>query len=162
MKTLQKFPKDYPFTVRVGGKVYIRGGDRYDPSNPDAIPIPTLTNKARSRFVRVSKEDILTQGEKAEDQARDEAFRRGEADNREPQVNLIYTPYTYWQILNDFSFSFLLIFLSLSSLNFCCASNCSCLSSSLVFPERRTFLSVKKCPESNPLRYYDEDMTKNE
>ena len=31
MDSLQKFPKDFPFSVRFGGNLYIRGGDRYLP-----------------------------------------------------------------------------------------------------------------------------------
>ena len=34
--SLQKFPRDFPFTIKMGGDVYIRGGDRADPDDPKA------------------------------------------------------------------------------------------------------------------------------
>ena len=86
MKALQKFPRDYPFTVRAGGKVYIRGGDRFEPGNPNAFEIPMLSKRARSKFICGSKKDILAQGEQAEDSARAEAQQRGEADNWDKTV----------------------------------------------------------------------------
>ena len=40
MDSLHTFPKDYPFNVRFGGNIYIRGGDRYE----KIIIITTLTS----------------------------------------------------------------------------------------------------------------------
>ena len=37
--SLHKFPRDFPFTVKVGGNIYIQGGDRADPDDPRATKL---------------------------------------------------------------------------------------------------------------------------
>ena len=55
MDALFRHPKDHQFSIRFGGKLYIRGGDRIDPLDPDAI---------QSRRFRISRESVkkLTTG----------------------------------------------------------------------------------------------------
>ena len=79
MDALFKHPKDHQFSIRFGGKLYIRGGDRIDPLDPDAI---------QSRRFRISRDsvkkltlglgqEILDNGMRSEDDAvRAEAARK--------------------------------------------------------------------------------------
>ena len=53
--SLFKHPRDHQFSIRFGGKLYVRGGDRIDANDPDAV---------QSRRFRISKDSIkkLTTG----------------------------------------------------------------------------------------------------
>lgn len=55
MDSLFKHPHDHQFDIRFGGKLYIRGGNRIDPTYPDAV---------QSRRYRISRDSIkkLTTG----------------------------------------------------------------------------------------------------
>ena len=80
MDALFKHPKDHQFSIRFGGKLYIRGGDRIDPRDPDAI---------QSRRYRISPDSVkkLTSGHGQEIldkgmQSEDEAVRKEAARPR--------------------------------------------------------------------------------
>ena len=72
---LYKYPKDHAFSIRFGGNLYIRGGERIDPDDPDAVRQrrPKLTRSAAKKFIQGSGEDILNNGQKADDEAAKQA-----------------------------------------------------------------------------------------
>ena len=79
---LYKYPKDHAFSIRFGGNLYIRGGERIDPDDPDAVRQrrPKLTRNAAKKFIQGSGEDILNNGQRVDDEeakrARDEHMRK--------------------------------------------------------------------------------------
>ena len=68
---LYKYPKDHPFSIRYGGNLYVRGGERIDPDDPNAVrpSRPRLTRNAAKKFIHGAGEDILNAGQKADDEA---------------------------------------------------------------------------------------------
>ena len=68
---LYKYPKDHPFSIRYGGNLYVRGGERIDPDDPNAVrpSRPKLTRNAAKKFIHGAGEDILNAGQKADDDA---------------------------------------------------------------------------------------------
>ena len=66
---LYKYPKDHPFSIRYGGNLYVRGGERIDPDDPNAVrpSRPKLTRNAAKKFIHGAGEDILNAGQKADD-----------------------------------------------------------------------------------------------
>ena len=79
---LYKYPKDHAFSIRFGGNLYIRGGESIDPDDPDAVRQrrPKLTRTAAKKFIQGSGEDILSDGQRMDDEAakaaRDEHMRK--------------------------------------------------------------------------------------
>ena len=76
---LYKYPKDHPFSIRYGGNLYVRGGERIDPDDPNAVrpSRPKLTRNAAKKFIHGAGEDILNAGQKADD----EAARKAQAEH---------------------------------------------------------------------------------
>ena len=68
---LYKYPKDHPFSIRYGGNLYVRGGERIDPDDPNAVrpSRPKLTRQAAKKFIHGAGEDILNAGQRADDEA---------------------------------------------------------------------------------------------
>ena len=50
---LYKFPRDHAFTINFGGNIYIRGGERIDPDDPDAV------KSCRPRLSRHTAQKLL-------------------------------------------------------------------------------------------------------
>ena len=67
---LYKYPKDHAFSIRFGRNLYIRGGERIDPDDPDAVRQrrPKLTRNAAKKFIQGSGEDILNNGQRVDDE----------------------------------------------------------------------------------------------
>lgn len=67
---LYKYPKDHAFSIRFGGNLSIRGGERIDPDDPDAVRQrrPKLTRTAAKKFIQGSGEDILNNGQRVDDE----------------------------------------------------------------------------------------------
>ena len=84
---LYKFPRDHPFTIRFGGNLYIRGGDRIDPDDPDAVKSrrPRLSRHAARKLLAGSGEEVLSAGQTEEDAA---AARAREA-HKQKQVSIL-------------------------------------------------------------------------
>lgn len=74
---LYKFPKDHPFTVRFGGNLYIRGGERIDPDDPDAVKTSRLhlSRHAAKKLLVGAGDEVLNAGQTAEDSAAANARR---------------------------------------------------------------------------------------
>ena len=72
---LYKFPKDHAFSIRYGGNLYVRGGERIDPDDPDAVRQgrPRLTRNAARKFLSGAGQDVFNDGQKADDEAAQKA-----------------------------------------------------------------------------------------
>ena len=68
---LYRYPKDHAFHIRFGGNLYVRGGERIDPDDPDAVrqKRPRLSRQAARKFIEGSGEDILNKGQREDDEA---------------------------------------------------------------------------------------------
>ena len=66
------YPKDHAFSIRYGGNLYVRGGDRIDPDDPNAVrpQRPRLSRQAAKTFISGSGEDILNEGQRQDDRAK--------------------------------------------------------------------------------------------
>ena len=66
--SLHKFPQDFPFTVKVGGNVYIRGGDRADPDDPRAMSFrPRIQRRGVRQLMSGVQDKLLDQAQAQED-----------------------------------------------------------------------------------------------
>ena len=81
MKSLQKHHKDFAFTIKIGGNLYIRGGDRVDSGDPSGIP-PKVSNQSVKRILKGSGSDILNQGQSSEDAAAKTAQAKADASKK--------------------------------------------------------------------------------
>ena len=72
--------RDFAFNIRIGGNLYIRGGDRIDSGDPGGVP-PRVGRQSVKRFLKGAGTDILNQGQQKEDAAASSARARGQADN---------------------------------------------------------------------------------
>ena len=74
---LYRYPKDHPFSIRYGGNLYVRGGERIDPDDPNAVRPrrPKLSRQAAKTFIAGSGEDILNEGQRQDDSAAERARR---------------------------------------------------------------------------------------
>ena len=81
---LYKYPKDHAFNIRYGGNLYVRGGERIDPDDPNVVKPrrPKLTRTAAKKFIHGAGEDILNEGQKADD----EAAKRARDDHMKKHV----------------------------------------------------------------------------
>ena len=63
--------KDYPFTIRFGGNLYIRGGERISPDDPTGVPPrrPRLSREAAKQLISGSGKAILDDGMSSEEAA---------------------------------------------------------------------------------------------
>ena len=68
LTSLQRHHKDFAFTIKIGGNLYIRGGDRVDSGDPSGIP-PKVGQKSVNRILKGAGTDILNQGQTTEDHA---------------------------------------------------------------------------------------------
>ena len=77
---LYHYPKDHPFSIRYGGNLYVRGGERIDPDDPNAVRPrrPRLSRQAAKTFIAGSGEDILNEGQRQDDSAAERARRNYE------------------------------------------------------------------------------------
>ena len=68
---LYKFPRDHAFSIRFGGNIYIRGGERIDPDDPDAVKSrrPRLSRNAAQKLLAGAGEEVFETGQKEEDAA---------------------------------------------------------------------------------------------
>ena len=84
MDSLLTHPKDFPFSVRFGGNLYIRGGDRIDPTYPSAVQParPRMKRDAVRQFVRGSQNAILDTGLTAEEEAARAALERQKLNDK--------------------------------------------------------------------------------
>ena len=83
---LYKYPKDHPFNIRYGGNIYVRGGERIDPDDPDAVRPrrPKLTRTAAKKFIHGAGEDTLNSGQRADD----EAAKRAQDEHMQKHVGV--------------------------------------------------------------------------
>ena len=67
--SLHKFSRDFPFTVKVGGNVYIRGGNRADPDNPRATKgyRPRIERKGVRQIMTGLKENLFDKAQAQDD-----------------------------------------------------------------------------------------------
>ena len=72
---LYRYPKDHPFSIRYGGNLYVRGGERIDPDDPNAVRprSPKLSRQAAKTSISGSGEDILNEGQRQDDRAAERA-----------------------------------------------------------------------------------------
>ena len=77
---LYRYPKDHPFSIRYGGNLYVRGGERIDPDDPNAVRPrrPRLSRQAAKTFISGSGEDILNEGQRQDDSAAERARKNYE------------------------------------------------------------------------------------
>ena len=68
-----RYPKDHVFSIRYRGNLYVRGGEKIDPGDPDAIRPrrPRLSRQAAKKFISGSGEDILNEGQRQDDSSAD-------------------------------------------------------------------------------------------
>ena len=68
---LYRYPKDHAFGIRFGGNLYVPGGERIDPDDPQAVRQrrPRLSRVAARKFLAGSSEDVLKKGQQADDAA---------------------------------------------------------------------------------------------
>ena len=69
---LQKFPNSFPFKAGFCNRLFIRGGVRIDPKDPDAKKIerrPRFGRAAISKLLLANQEEILRKGEAEQDMA---------------------------------------------------------------------------------------------
>ena len=80
---LYKYPKDHAFHIRYGGNLYVRGGERIDPDDPEAVRPnrPRLSRQAAKTFITGSGEDILNEGQRQDDSAAERARKNYEWKN---------------------------------------------------------------------------------
>ena len=85
MYTLYLPPKDHAFSIRYGGNLYVRGGKQIDPDDPNTVRPrrPRLTRNAAKKFIHGAGEDILNEGQKADD----EAARKAQEDHAKKFVS---------------------------------------------------------------------------
>ena len=69
MDSLYRHPRDHAFSIRFGGNLYIRGGDRIDANDPDAHQRrrPRLTQTAIRTMIGGDSNKAFDDGEKMED-----------------------------------------------------------------------------------------------
>ena len=86
---LYKYPKDHPFSIRYGGNLYVRGGERIDPDDPNAVrpSRPKLIRNAARKFIHSAGEDILNAGQKADN----EATRKAREEHARKFVGILYS-----------------------------------------------------------------------
>ena len=84
LSSLQKHHKDFAFNVKIGGNLYIRGGDRVDSGDPSGIP-PKVTRQAVKKILQGSGSAILNQGQSTEDNAAKAAQAKSDAENAKKQ-----------------------------------------------------------------------------
>ena len=93
---LYRYPKDHAFSIRFGGNLYIRGGERIDPDDPDAVRQrrPKLTRNSVKKFIKGSGEDILNDGQREDD----EAAKKARAEHLRKYVGEkeLFTNYTHY------------------------------------------------------------------
>ena len=84
MDSLVTHPKDFPFSVRFGGNLYIRGGERINPEDPAAIqPLrPRLKRDAVRQLVKGSQNTIFNTGMTAKEEAARAAFERQKLNDK--------------------------------------------------------------------------------
>ena len=80
LDSLYLHPRDHPFSIRFGGNLYIRGGDRIDQNDPDAHQRrrPRMTRTAVKQLMGSSKEGNFDEGEKQEDKANKKAQKEAQ------------------------------------------------------------------------------------
>ena len=107
---LYKYPKDHAFSIRFGGNLYIRGGERIDPDDPDAVRQrrPKLTRTAAKKFIQGSGEDILSDGQRMDD----EAAKAARAEHMRKYVGFLllftyHTRYRRSRVSNSLCMAFL-------------------------------------------------------
>ena len=81
LSSLQKHHKDYAFTIKIGGNLHIRGGDRVDSGDPSGIP-PRVARQAVKRILKGAGADILNQGQTNEDTAAKTAQAKSDQQNK--------------------------------------------------------------------------------
>ena len=82
LNSLYRHPKDHhPFSIRFGGNLYIRGGDRIDENDPDAHQRrhPGMTRDAVKQMMGGAREHIFDEGKKREDSANKKAQQDAKA-----------------------------------------------------------------------------------
>ena len=79
LKSLQKHHKDFAFSIKIGGNLYIRGGDRVDSGDPSGIP-PRVSRQSVKKILTGAGSDILNQGQQSEDNA---AKKAAEANKKQ-------------------------------------------------------------------------------
>ena len=84
LDSLQAHPKDFPFSVRFGGNLYVRGGERLDPEDPSAIQParPRMKRDAVRQLVRGSHNAIMDKGMTAEEEAARAAFEKQKLNDK--------------------------------------------------------------------------------
>ena len=82
LDSLYKHPQDNPFSIRFGGNLYIRGGDRIDANDPDVHQRrrPHMTRDAVKQMMGGDRERIFEEGERKEDNANKKAQKGAKAD----------------------------------------------------------------------------------
>ena len=80
---LYRYPSDHAFSIRYGGNLYVRGGERIDPDDPDAVRPrrPRLSRQAAKKFISGSGEDILNEGQRQNNSTAEEAKQNYEWKN---------------------------------------------------------------------------------
>ena len=58
LNSLQKHHNDVAFTIKIGGNLYIRGGDRVDSGDPSGVP-PKVARQAVKRMLKGAGADII-------------------------------------------------------------------------------------------------------
>ena len=80
LASLKKHHKDFAFTIKIGGNLYIRGGDRVDSGDPSGVP-PKMARQSVKRILKGAGTDILNQGQSTEDSANKAAQDKINAQN---------------------------------------------------------------------------------
>ena len=77
--------KDYPFTIRFGGNLYIRGGERISPDDPTGVPPrrPRLSRDAAKQLISGSGKAILDDGISSEEAAAKKALDEAKKQDAE-------------------------------------------------------------------------------
>ena len=72
---LCRYPSEHAFSIRYGGNLYVQGGERIDPDDPDAVRPrrPRLSRQAAKKFISGSGEDILNEGQRQDNSAAERA-----------------------------------------------------------------------------------------
>ena len=83
LDSLYKHPKDHPFSIRFGGNLYIRGGDRIDENDPEAHQRrrPRMTRNAVQQMMGGARDKIFDEGEQKEDNANKKAQQKAKEDH---------------------------------------------------------------------------------
>ena len=84
LDALYRHHKDFPFRIKFGGNLYIRGGERIDAADPRGVPSkgPRMARAAIQRFLAGSKESIV-----------EERMKNIEEGAKASEVFDIYPPY---------------------------------------------------------------------